>query len=166
LWNNNETLNAAAGAKFGHLLDAETKLASYTNTPFTKICLGMTDPPNTMTIKWIGIAYQASSLHSVIADGAFKPLNFTTQKWQSLIGGSLLPVDCPIQGFNVPSDIFTTQKRVRIGYLAHKSCQQQEGLIGFGVNLNGFLWSSGYNYPSRDGNGKKQIPSIGYIYVR
>jgi hypothetical protein len=22
------------------------------------------------------------------------------QKWQSLIGGSLLPVDCPIQGFN------------------------------------------------------------------
>ena len=116
--------------------------------------------------KWVGIEYEAISLYNLIADGVFKPLNVTTQKWQSLTGGSLLPDKCPTQGFNVRSQIHTTEKRVRLGYLAHKRCLKDEGLIGFGQNLNGFSWSCGYNYPSQSGNGDKQIPAFGYIYVR
>ena len=170
LWENNQTLKVSEGIK-GHLHDVETKLASYNNTPFSKICLGMKvqNPASSDPItKWIGVDYEASSLYSLIADrdGVFKSLNVLAQKWQSLIGGSLLPVECPSQGFNVPSQIFSAMKRVRLGYLAHKTCHQQEGLLGFGMNLDGFSWSSGYNYPSRSGNGDKQISALGYIYVR
>ena len=116
--------------------------------------------------KWIGIHYEAISLYSLIADGLFKPLNVGASKWQSLIEGSLIPAECPFEGFNVHKDGDPTQKRVRIGYLGHKRCRQDEGLIGFGTDLNDFRWSSGYIYPSRDGTGHKQISAFGYIFVR
>lgn len=164
-WGNNQTYNAHGGIQDNF---EETKLASYSNTPFTHICLGMTvdigsDSSNT---KWIGIHYEAISLYSLIADGLFKPLNVGASKWQSLIEGSLIPAECPFEGFNVHKDGDPTQKRVRIGYLGHKRCRQDEGLIGFGTDLNDFRWSSGYIYPSRQGNGAKQISAFGYIYVR
>ena len=58
-----------------------------------------------------------------------------------------------------------TEMRGRTGYLGHKICTQDEGLIGFGTNLSGFVWSSGHVYPSRD-VGEKHIPGFGYIFVR
>ena len=159
MWENNQTLNVEEGVD-GNAL--ETKLSSYNNTPFNKICLGMTINSDGSSINWIGIQYEASSLYSLMADGMFKTVNVGKSKWQSLIGESLLPNKCPRKGFNTH---LSTQKRVRIGYLAQKTCGQEEGLVGFGADLDGFHRSSGYIYPSRQGNGDKRISAFGYIYV-
>ena len=159
MWENNQTLNVEEGVD-GNAL--ETKLASYNNTPFSKICLGMTINSDGSSKKWIGIEYEASSLYSLMADGKFKTVNVGKSKWQSLIGESLLPNKCPREGFNTH---LSTQKRVRIGYLAQKKCGQEKGLVGFGTDLDGFHWSSGYIYPSRQGQGDKRISAFGYIYV-
>ncbi|CAB4042664.1 Hypothetical predicted protein, partial [Paramuricea clavata] len=155
-WENHQTLNVEGGVD-GNAL--ETKLASYNNTPFSKICLGMTVNSDGSSINWIGIEYEASSFYSLLADGMFKPVNVGKSKWESLLDDSKLPNNCGYEGFNTRLDL--TQKRVRIGYLAQKTCGQEEGLIGFGTDLNGFRWSSGYIYPSRQGNGAKQISAFG-----
>jgi hypothetical protein len=163
LWENNQTLNVEEGVD-GNAL--ETKLSSYNNTPFNKICLGMTINSDGSSIKWIGIEYEASSLYSLMADGVFKTVTIGKSKWESLDDDSKLPNNCEYERFNTRLASNPTQKRVRIGYLAQKTCGQEEGLIGFGPYLNGFCWSSGYIYPSRQGNGAKQISAFGYIYVR
>ncbi len=166
-WENDQTLNVDEGVERNQP-EVETKLASYSNTPFTKICLGMRVGDAPSQTNWIGIDYQATSLYSLIADGEFRVVNIKAQipsLWQTLIDESHLPVQCLFQGFNVPSKIHSTMNRVRLGYLAHKRCHQQEGLIGFGTNLDGVQWSSGYIYPSREGDPKK-ISAFGYIFVR
>jgi hypothetical protein len=63
--------------------------------------------------KWIGIHYEAISLYSLTADGVFIPLNVGASKWQYLIEGSLIPAECPFDGYNVHKDGDPTQKRVR-----------------------------------------------------
>ena len=116
-------------------------------------------------INWIGIKRDANSLYSLIAGKSFKGVDVNRGKWQSLISDASLPEECQVKGFNVHGKIDQNEMRVRLGYLAHKSCTQQEGLIGFGINLNGYVWSSGYVYPSRD-QANKLIPAFGYIFVR
>ena len=48
----------------------EAKLPTYWNTPFSKICLGMKIGQQ---IKFVAMSKQASSLHSLIADGQLTP---------------------------------------------------------------------------------------------
>ena len=48
------------------LTEKESKLASYWNTPFKKICLSMTVNGDR---RWNTFDYEASSLYSVIKDG-------------------------------------------------------------------------------------------------
>jgi hypothetical protein len=137
LWENNQTLNIEEGVD-GNAL--ETKLSSYNNTPFNKICLGMTVNSDGSSINWIGIEYEASSLYSLIADGVFKSVKVGKSKWGSLLNGGLnLPNECQHKGFNTHLPNNPTQKRVRIGYLAQKTCEQEEGLVGFGADLDGSL---------------------------
>jgi hypothetical protein len=57
--------------------DQETKLATYWNTPFKEICLGM---KVNNSLNFISISYQASSLYDVIADGRNCRLSFY-QHW-------------------------------------------------------------------------------------
>ena len=66
-WTKNETYAVEDGLE--GLTEKQTKLASYWNTPFSKICLGMKAKGQT---NWRMINYQASSLYNVITDGAFK----------------------------------------------------------------------------------------------
>ena len=80
------------------MTEKQTKLASYWNTPFDKICLGM--KVNGVT-KWIMINHQASSLFNVIADGDFKNTNVGKNKWLSLMDGSRLQENCNEEGFNI-----------------------------------------------------------------
>ena len=66
-WANKETSAVENGLE--GLTEKQTKLASYWNTPFNKICLGM--KVNNVT-KWIVINHKASSLFNFIADGVFR----------------------------------------------------------------------------------------------
>ena len=95
-WKNKETWNVNVG--LNGLAQNETKLASYHNTPFTKLCLGMRDNGGT---NWILVNYPATSLYSLIADGNYRKTNIGRAKWISLINGAKLLWNCNRQGFNV-----------------------------------------------------------------
>ena len=65
----------------------ETKLPTYWNTPFNKICLGMKIGQQ---FKSVVINYQARSLYSLIADGKYRAtflLGRMYNTWKKLILG-------------------------------------------------------------------------------
>ena len=66
LWTNKQSFNVDGG-KTGFDA-AETKLPSYWNTSFSKICLGMNI---SQEIRFAVMDRQADSLHSLIADGQY-----------------------------------------------------------------------------------------------
>ncbi|XP_078351927.1 putative skeletal organic matrix protein 5 [Oculina patagonica] len=67
LWSNKFDFNLPGG-KTG-FDNHETKLPTYWNTPFSKICLGMKIGQQ---INFLVIYKQANSLYSLIADGNFR----------------------------------------------------------------------------------------------
>ena len=77
----------------------ETKLPTYWNTPFNKICLGMKIGQE---LKSVVINHQARSLYSLIADGKYRATSLGRNTWKKLIGSraSLQP-NCNKEGFNV-----------------------------------------------------------------
>ena len=79
----------------------ETKLPTYWNTPFSKICLGMKIGHQT---RFIVITKHATSLHSLIADGNYRATSLGQNTWKSLLGSfaSLQP-NCNKEGFNAVS---------------------------------------------------------------
>ena len=88
-WTNKEVFTVDDGLE--GLTEKQTKLASYWNTPFNKLCLGM--KVNNAT-NWIVIDHQASSLSSRIADGNFRKINGGKDEWKSLIDDSFLQRQC------------------------------------------------------------------------
>ena len=98
-WSNKNSYNLPGG-KTG-FDDQETKLPTYWNTSFSKICLGMKIGQQ---IKFIVINKKAASLHSLIADGKYRATSLGCNTWKKLIGsqaslqtgcnkgGSMLPV--------------------------------------------------------------------------
>ncbi|CAB4030504.1 Hypothetical predicted protein, partial [Paramuricea clavata] len=117
-WTNKETYAVEDGLE--GLNEKQTKLASYWNTPFNKICLGM--KVNGAT-KWIASNYASNSLHSVIVDGTFKGTTFGKEAWKSLIDGSSLQENCDVEGFNIQEAYTRGPRRwymnIRIGLLAN-----------------------------------------------
>ena len=85
LWSNKVDFNLPGG-KTG--LDThETKLPTYWNTPFNKICLGMKIGQQ---FKSVVINHQARSLYSLIADGKYRAtflLGRMYNTWKKLILG-------------------------------------------------------------------------------
>ncbi|CAB4000290.1 Hypothetical predicted protein, partial [Paramuricea clavata] len=137
-WDNKRTYEVENGLE--GLTDKQTKLASYWNTPFQKICLGMKVKGGTETdIKWIVIDHQASSLFDVIAKGKFTATNITKSKWKSLIHGSSLQENCNTQGFNIRGGRHNRRMYVRIGLVANgeNDCNSCNSCIGFGVSITG-----------------------------
>ncbi|CAH3188623.1 unnamed protein product [Porites lobata] len=89
-WRNKETFHPDGG-KTG-FDSQETKLPSYWNTSFSKICLGM--KINNQT-NFIVINKQANSLYSLIADGQYRSTSLGRDKWMSLIGSNAsLQLNC------------------------------------------------------------------------
>ena len=136
----------------------ETKLRTYWNTPFHKICLGMKIDQQK---KFIVLTEQASSLYSLIADGTHRPTSLGRSAWLSLIGAqaSLLPY-CDREGFNVVSGRSDLGK-ARIGILGNNEndCYTCDSRIGFGTG--------GLHEDSNTcGNGGAQIRAMGYILVQ
>ena len=165
LWTNKQSFNIDGG-KTG--FDAEeTKLPSYWNTSFSKICLGMNI---SQVIRFAVIDRQADSLHSLIADGQYRNTSLGRDAWKALIGsqGSLQRY-CNEEGFNALSLI--TVVKIRIGILGHEydNCRHCDSRIGFGAggypddsNVCGNVADSRYD----PDNGGQNIKGIGYILVQ
>ena len=76
----------------------ESKLPTYWNTSFSKICLGM---KINQQLKFIVIHKQADSLYSLISDGQYRNTSLGRDKWKELIGSQgSLQHNCDKEGFN------------------------------------------------------------------
>ena len=144
----------------------ETKLPSYWNTSFSKICLGMKIGHQ---IKFIVINKQANSLYSLIADGQYSNTSLGRNTWKTLIGSQAsLQINCNKEGFNADSDDPSFGK-ARIGILGNdqNSCKSCDSRIGFGAG--GYPDDSntcGNEATHAPDNGKKDIKAMGYILVQ
>ena len=164
LWSNKETFNLDGG-KTG-FDSQETKLPSYWNTSFSKICLGMKIGQQ---IKFIVINKQANSLYSLIADGQYRNTSLGRDTWKSLIGSEAsLQKNCNKEGFNAVSSGIGGSK-ARIGIISNDdyNCASCDSRIGFGTGG----WPGNSNSCGNDAewspdNGDKHIKAMGYILVQ
>ena len=170
-WTNKETYAVEDGLE--GLNKKQTKLASYWNTPFTKICLGM--KVNDAT-KWIALNYTKNSLHSVMADATFKGTTFGKEAWMSLTNGSSLQEYCNEEGFNVQGVYEYESKEwymdIRIGLVANNqnNCDSCNSCIGFGILVSGcgddVRSTTCGNMAVCDSRNYKNTAAFGYILVQ
>jgi hypothetical protein len=169
-WNDKRIYEVENGLE--GLTDKQTKLASYWNTPFQKICLGMKVEGDTETnIKWIAIDHQASSLFDVIADDNFTATNITKSKWKSLINGSSVQQNCNTQGFNIRGGESNWKMHVRIGLVANDEtdCNTCNSCIGFGISVTacgGRVKKKACGNIHACKNLQNDIAAFGYILVQ
>jgi len=157
LWTNKNEFNLPGG-KTGFDLQ-ETKLPTYWNTPFSKICLGMKIGHQ---IKFIAINRHANSLHSLIADGRYRATSLGRNTWKTLTGSlASLQLNCNKEGFNAAC----TYRTMRIGILGNNEndCISCDSIIGFGGNWDFTLGNMAIHGGD---NGDKHIKAMGYILVQ
>ena len=164
LWSNKETFNLEGG-KTG-FDSQETKLPSYWNTSFSKICLGMKIGQQ---IKFIVTNKQANSLYSLIADGKHRSTSLGRDTWKSLIGSNAsLQDNCNKEGFNAYSSKWQKSK-TRIGIISNNGddCGSCNSRIGFGTGGDPDKTNScGNEAVDSPDNGHKHIKAMGYILVQ
>ena len=144
----------------------ETKLPTYWNTSFSKICLGMKIDQQ---INFIVINKQADSLYSLIADGQYRNTSLGLNKWKTLIGSQgSLQSKCNKDGFNVVSG-GNSHSKARIGILGNNqnNCNSCDSRIGFGTGGKHDESNTCGNEATRSpDNGNKHIKAMGYILVQ
>jgi len=144
----------------------ETKLPTYWNTSFSKICLGMKIGQQ---INFIAINKQANSLYSLIADGQYRATSLGRNTWKTLIGSQAsLQYNCNKQGFNVGT-AQSSHSKARIGIISNNGndCWSCDSRIGFGTG--GYPDDSntcGNVAGHASDNGDKRIKAMGYILVQ
>ena len=164
LWSNKVDFNLPGG-KTG--LDThETKLPTYWNTPFNKICLGMKIGQE---LKSVVINHQARSLYSLIADGKYRASSLGRNTWKKLIGprASLQP-NCNKEGFNVVCTD-SNYSKARIGIVPNNQnvCSSCDSRIGFGPwGYNDASNTCGNEAQYGGDNGDQHIKVMGYILVQ
>ena len=142
----------------------ETKLPTYWNTSFTKICLGMKIGQH---INFIVIDKQANSLYSLIADGQYCATSLGRDAWKTLIGsrplykstvtgnGSTLWALDPI--LKKESFSLVTTKMTATAVIPESDLAQGGTTDDF--NTCGNEATAAHN------NGNRNIKAIGYILV-
>ncbi|XP_078351845.1 putative skeletal organic matrix protein 5 [Oculina patagonica] len=164
LWSDRNTYNILGG-KTGFDLQ-ETKLPTYWNTPFSKICLGMKIGQQ---IKFIVINKQANSLYSLIADGQYRNTSLGRDTWKTLIGSQAsLQLNCNKEGFNAAST-YTSSSKARIGFISNQEdeCNSCDSRIGFGTGgLYDDFNTCGNEAMWLPDNGDIHIKAMGYILVQ
>ena len=163
-WSNYEEYNLPGG-KTG-FDKQETKLSTYWNTSFSKLCLGMKIGQQ---LQFIVINKQAHSLYSLIADEHYHSTSLGRGTWKRLIGSQAsLQRNCNREGFNVLSGNEESSK-ARIGIVANNenNCYSCDSRIGFGTggaqdNFN----TCGNEAMYATDNGDKHIKAMGYILVQ
>ena len=164
LWSNKEPFNFAGGET--GFDTQETKLPTYWNTSFSKICLGMKIGQQ---VNFIFINQEAASLHVLIADGHYRVTSLGRKTWKTLLGSEAsLQTGCNREGFNAFDDTEGSQA-TRIGILGNdgNDCLGCDSSIGFGTKGSGHDSNTCGNMASWDpDNGDKNIKAIGYILVQ
>ena len=145
----------------------ETKLPTYWNTSFSKMCLGMKIGKQ---LKFIVINKQADSLHSLIADEQYRNTSLGRDEWKKLIGSEAsLQKNCNMEGVNAFST-WSNRSRVRIGIVSNNEndCHTCNSLIGFGTgsHLNHGKSCGNQADESSPDNEWKSIKAMGYILVQ
>ena len=144
----------------------ETKLPTYWNTSFSKICLGMKIGQQ---IKFIVINRQADSLYSLIADGKYHNTSLGRDTWKTLIGPQAsLQDNCNKEGFNVACD--DRYSKARIGVLSNNEndCGTCGSRIGFGTGGRPRDSNTCGNEASRHNSDNREthIKAMGFILVQ
>ncbi|KAL9954480.1 hypothetical protein ACROYT_G042026 [Oculina patagonica] len=141
----------------------ETKLPTYWNTSFSKICLGMKIDQQ---INFIVINKQANSLYSLIADGQYRATSLGRNTWKMLIGSQAsLQTNCNKEGFNAAC----SSAKARIGFLGNneKDCNSCDSRIGFGTGgAPDGSNTCGNEAVAAPDNGHKHMKAMGYILVQ
>ena len=163
-WGDRNAYNLAGG-KTGFDTQ-ETKLPTYWNTSFSKICLGMKIGQQ---INFIVINKQANSLFSLIADGKYRATSLGRNTWKKLIGSQAsLQRNCNKEGFNAVGTSIAHSK-ARIGILSNEQndCNSCDSRIGFGTAAYPDDSNTCGNEASHNpDNGEKHIKAMGYILVQ
>ena len=164
LWSNKETFNLARGETG---FDTQgTKLPTYWNTSFTKICLGLKIGQQ---INSIVITKQATFLYSLIADGEYRATSLGHNTWKSLIGSQAsLQSKCNKEGFNVVCSSNAASK-ARIGFVCNNqnACSSCDSRIGFGTGgYHDDTNTCGNQVIHSADNGNQNIKAMGYIFVQ
>ncbi|XP_068682489.1 uncharacterized protein [Montipora foliosa] len=165
-WSNKESYNLPGGQT--GFDTQETKLPTYWNTSFNKLCLGMTisaaQYPN-----FVVINKSADSLYSLIADGQYRNVTLGLAEWKKLIGPQAsLQKGCLMEGFNVLCNS-TSFSKARIGVVRNNEdkCDSCNSRLGFGTGGYYDTNSSCGNDARYEGdNGDKHIKAMGYILVQ
>ena len=164
-WRNKDEYNLPGG-ETGFDSKA-TKLPTYWNTPFSKICLGKKTNHTNQT-NFIVINKKANSLYSLIADGKYRATSLGRNTWKKLIGSQAsLQDNCNKEGFNAVGG----ESKARIGIHGNEQndCSSPDSRIGFGT---GGSPDSSYTCGNEaDGkwspdNGGRDIKAMGYILVQ
>jgi hypothetical protein len=132
IWSSNNSLNHPAAVRLG-LDSTEYKSPLYSTLPFTHVRVGFTGTRTNFVRTFGSFAYSASSLFSVIADGAFRSINFGRNSWKTIVGGGSLQSFCNRSGFNPKCD--GCDGAARIGILGNNgdSCNDTDSRIGIGT---------------------------------
>ena len=171
-WTNKETYAVDDGLE--GLTEKQSKLASYWNTPFHKICLGM-KVENVR--KWIRINdIRGTSLFNVIAGGVFENTTVGKEVWKSLISAPFFQENCNLEGLNVQqaNTDYDNHVKVRIGIVANNQndCTSCDSCIGFGISIrscNGYDLTSTSCGTSKAGcfsMPNQNMAAFGYIFVQ
>jgi len=163
-WNNKDEYNLPGGETGFDV--QESKLPTYWNTSFTKICLGM---KYNQQINFIVINKQARSLYSLIADGQYRATSLGRSMWKTLIGAQAsLQDNCNREGFNVVCNRRASKARIGITSNNENNCTSCDSRIGFGTG--GFPDHSNTcgNEASqhRSDNGEQHLKAMGFILVQ
>lgn len=144
----------------------ETKLPTYWNTSFSKICLGMKIAEQ---LSFIVINIQSDSLYSLIADGQYRVTSLGRDKWKTLIGSQAsLQANCNKEGFNVFGSL-SYRSKTRIGILGNNEndCESSDSRIGFGTGGSpDDSKSCGNEAEHNADNGVQRIAAMGYILLQ
>ena len=155
LWNTKNTFNLDGG-KTGFDFQ-ETKVSTYSSSPFTKICLGTKFQNQN---RFIVINKTANSVFSLIADGKHRPTSLGRDTWKKLFGDSAsLEPYCNLEGFNARCSSPVS----RIGIITNDNldCIHCGANIAFGSNDYGCV---NVGSPQAD-NGNELNSAMGYIMV-
>ena len=164
-WSDKETFNVAGGQT---VFDTqETKLTTYWDTPFTKICLGMR-LPGEQNINFLAINQAANSLYSLLADGQHRATSLGRDAWKTLIGSQAsLQMNCNMEGFNARC-FWEPRCSARIGIVANNQddCRTCDSRIGFGSggspDDSNTCGQAAKNGPD---NGNSFIKAMCYVFV-
>ncbi|KAL9954447.1 hypothetical protein ACROYT_G041988 [Oculina patagonica] len=162
-WSDQNEYNLPGGAT--GFDSKETKLPTYWNTSFSKICLGMKIGQQ---LNFTVINKQANSLYSLIADGQYRATSLGRNTWKTLIGSEAsLQLNCNKEGFNAV--VHTSHAKARIGILGNQEndCGSTDSRIGFGTGGSPDDSNTcGNEAAVSPDNGDKHIKAMGYVLVQ